>query len=251
MTEMTSSAASDTDNARNLMSGYSGRIRRSTSEPPPSGMCTSSSTTCGLVRAIPATASRTEPASPTTRTLSEKFSSSVRAPVRNSPWSSTKNTVTGSRAWVIPFASPPCPRRRGGDSTRLVQPGGRGGHVAAPHPGDPSSCLLPHRHLQPHLGAFADGRAHLAASPVAGHPAADGIGKAVPVRRDGVRVESLAPVAHEHRHLARFHLGVDADLLHPGMLGGVDHGLPGRLHHGDDRLAELDVAHRDVLHRDG
>ena len=76
---MTSSAASDTLNARHTGPGL---IRLSTDTPPPSGMCTSSRTTFGCVVLIPATASATAPASPTT-SMSDSLASSARTPDRN------------------------------------------------------------------------------------------------------------------------------------------------------------------------
>ena len=53
--------------------------------------------------------------------------------------------------------------------------------------------------------------------------------EAMPVLRNRVRVEALAPVAHEHGHLVRLDLGVDADLGDPRVLGRVDDRLAGRL----------------------
>ena len=72
---MTSSAASDTLNARYVASG----APLITARPPPSGMWTSRSTTSGSVSPMPATASVTVPASPTTSTLADN---SARTPER-------------------------------------------------------------------------------------------------------------------------------------------------------------------------
>jgi len=63
MTAITSSAESDTLSAKHTGPGL---MRASTAGPPPSGKCTSSSTTSGDSLSIPATAAPTVAASPTT-----------------------------------------------------------------------------------------------------------------------------------------------------------------------------------------
>src|SRR4051794_30290758 len=98
MTPMTSSAASDTDSARNLVRPVG--VRRSTSTPPPPGRWTSSSTTSGAVAAMTSTASSTSPASPTTLTESP---SSAFTPLRNIWWSSTSTTRVISRLASLGF----------------------------------------------------------------------------------------------------------------------------------------------------
>ncbi|SKT61721.1 Uncharacterised protein [Mycobacteroides abscessus subsp. abscessus] len=80
---MTSSAASDTLSARKT--GHTSPIvPLMTATPPPEGMCTSSSTTSGALERIPATASTTDPASPTI-SISDSPASSARTPDRNTP----------------------------------------------------------------------------------------------------------------------------------------------------------------------
>src|SRR6476469_6738055 len=96
---MTSSAASDTDKARNR-TGWPSAVSSplqpcSTSMPPlplPPGRCTSSRTTGGLVWRITAMAESTSGASPTMETV---VPSSARTPERNMRWSSTRTTSTG------------------------------------------------------------------------------------------------------------------------------------------------------------
>src|SRR5205085_417305 len=104
------------------------RTRRMSSAPPPPGMCTSTRTTSGRAAAMPATASSTSPAVPTTST---RPSSSLRTPERTSGWSSTTNTLGG-------FTWPPCPVRCQPGSSRFLFHPGRGP-----------------RHGQLDLGAFA------------------------------------------------------------------------------------------------
>ena len=200
---MTSSAASDTLSARNTTSGCAGRTLRSTSAPPPSGMWTSSSTTSGRRCAIPATASATEPASPTTVTSGTLRSSSARTPERNRAWSSTRKTRTGwpARSWSACSFS----------STAAI---GTSASAGAPRCPRPCPAAQPDRTAVP------------------GHPAAHGVGQAVPVVGDGVGVEPGPAVADEHVHLVRLDLGVHADLVHPGVLGRVDHRLAGGQHEG-------------------
>src|SRR3569833_546126 len=84
---MTSSAASETDRARNLVSD--GSTWRKTSTPPPPGRCTSRSTTSGPVALITSIAASTSPASPT---ISTAAPSSAFTPLRNIWWSSTSTT---------------------------------------------------------------------------------------------------------------------------------------------------------------
>ena len=80
-----------------------------TSTPPPSGMCTSSSTTSGRRPAIAVSASSTLAASPA---ISSRVSSSARAQDRKSSWSSTIRT-RGALISLPPVAPalPRCPRR--------------------------------------------------------------------------------------------------------------------------------------------
>src|SRR5689334_13614623 len=96
---MTSSAASDTERARNRTGCPSVVVRPrqpcSTSTPPlplPPGRCTSSRTTGGRVRVMTATAESTSGASPTMVTAPP---SSALTPDRNIRWSSTRTTSTG------------------------------------------------------------------------------------------------------------------------------------------------------------
>ncbi|MFZ1062451.1 MAG: hypothetical protein WAN30_03165 [Acidimicrobiales bacterium] len=65
---MTSSAASDTERARNFTAGSTLVTARSTARPPPSGMWTSSRTTSGVRSMIISMAAGTSSASPTTST---------------------------------------------------------------------------------------------------------------------------------------------------------------------------------------
>ena len=80
ITPITSSAASETDRARNLEVIPASAQRRRTSRPLPPGRWTSSSTTSGLVAVTTATALSTSCASPTICTDSP---SSARTPLRN------------------------------------------------------------------------------------------------------------------------------------------------------------------------
>ena len=68
MTAITSSAASETDSARNFTAGRSGATAAITASPPPSGRCTSSRTTSGSSSRMSGPASATVPASPTMST---------------------------------------------------------------------------------------------------------------------------------------------------------------------------------------
>src|SRR5690554_3784146 len=163
MTATTSSAASETDSARNRTWGSSAAQRTSTSAPPPPsppGRCTSSSTTVGRSSCTTATAESTESASPTTRTRSSRL---ARTPARNMSWSSTSTTSTGSSA--SPISQP------------LLAPQGRRQVDLGPAPGRGR-----------HLGG--------AAAPA--HPTQDRLSHPEAVVRDPVEVEALAPVAHEH-----------------------------------------------------
>src|SRR5215210_4934843 len=89
MTPITSSAASETDKARNFTAGRSSATAAITASPPPSGRWTSSSTTSGSASLIKAAASSTDPASPTTSIVGP---SSLRTPARTRRWSSTRTT---------------------------------------------------------------------------------------------------------------------------------------------------------------
>src|SRR2546429_261686 len=89
MTAITSSAASETDSARNLTPGRSGATALMITSPLPSGRWTSRRTTSGSSSLISGTASATVPASPTTSTAPP---SSARTPARKRPWSSTSTT---------------------------------------------------------------------------------------------------------------------------------------------------------------
>jgi hypothetical protein len=62
---MTSSAASETETARNFTSGWVACTCLMTSTPPPPGRCTSSRTTSGVVRVMAVTAVATSSPSPT------------------------------------------------------------------------------------------------------------------------------------------------------------------------------------------
>src|SRR3954452_23073681 len=188
MTPITSSAASLTDSARNRVPGASAPTPASTAWPPPSGMWTSSRTTSGLVRRMSAIASATVSASPTTSTASP---SSVRTPDRNSRWSSTRTT-----------------RGRGWSFTRSV----------------PRSLT---GHLQADFGALVEHAADGGGPTVALHPAGDGLSQAEAVGRDVRGNEAGPAIPDEDRDPGWLHLCVDADLVDAGVLGRVDHRLPG------------------------
>ena len=93
ITPITSSAASETDKARNLTSGAFAVTCLMTSAPPPPGRWTSSSTTSGLVSRMEVTEEATSSPSATT---SHTFPISWRTPARNMAWSSTNATRSSS-----------------------------------------------------------------------------------------------------------------------------------------------------------
>src|SRR5688572_10306344 len=181
MTAMTSSAASDTDRARNR-TGCPPAVSRprqpwSTSTPPlplPPGRCTSSSTTGGRVWRITAMAVSTSGASPTIVT---DWPSSAFTPDRNIRWSSTRTTSTGLRSGVF---------------TGLLG-GGLRGRVG---PVRPVRSGCGRRQGERDLGALLEAAdAGRAAVPL--HPAEDGLPHAQPVLRDVVELEPVAVVADE------------------------------------------------------
>ena len=152
---ITSSAASETDSARNFTCGWVRRIASSTARPPPSGMCTSSSTTSGSVAAIRGDRLGHRARLATTSTWAP---SSARTPARNIAWSSTRNTRSRS-------PGPPL-----GRSCRLSP-------VL-----DPSARVAPVIGMdQPYLGALARLGADLRLAAVPLHPPDDRAADAVPV----------------------------------------------------------------------
>src|SRR5436305_683023 len=157
ITLITSSAASDTEMARNRMPGSEAETASITARPPPSGMCTSTRTTSGLRSVISSTAAATSSASPTTSTLSP---SSARTPDRNRWWSSTMNTV--------------------GFSVMAASLSWRG----------PS-------HVQLDLGALARAATHDGHAAVPGHASDDRFGDPPAVGVDRRRVETHAAVPDE------------------------------------------------------
>ncbi len=143
---MTSSAASETDRARNRTGGSDTRNSAhcaSTCAPPdpapgagfssgPAGRCTSSRTTSGRNRATAATAPATSAASPTT-SRSSAVDSSARTPVRTIRWSSTTRTL---------ITTPPPARSRATTGIRRatsVPPSAGRRMVAEP----PARCMRP------------------------------------------------------------------------------------------------------------
>src|SRR5690348_15689360 len=166
---MTSSAASDTDRARNR-TGRPSLVSRprqpcSTSTPPwplPPGRCTSSSTTAGRCSRTSATADSTSGASPT---MSTAAPISARTPERNIRWSSTRTTVTRGESGVMGL---------------LGEGGWDGGR----------------RQRQLDLGALLE-PAHASLPTVAGHPPDDGLPHTEPVPGYLVEVEAGAVVADE------------------------------------------------------
>ena len=111
MTAITSSAASETERARNLTPGRSGATARITAAPFPSGRWTSSSTTSGRGHGSAGSPRDTDAASPTT---SMPASSSLRTPARKIRWSSTRTSrLAASRRDLaaVDGARPRCPRR--------------------------------------------------------------------------------------------------------------------------------------------
>src|SRR5688500_4801142 len=229
MTEMTSSAASETDRARNRGAGgrpaasAAARTRRMSSAPPPPGMWTSTRTTSGPVAAIPAAASSTSPAVPTTSTPP---SNSLRTPDRTSGWSSTTKTLgPPAGASLISIPSRAAWRRR--SSRLLLDPGGGS------------------RDRERDRGAFTGGGADLGGPAVAAHPGLDGVDKTAPVGGHDGRVESPPPVPHEQRHPIGLDLEVDVDRVDAGVAGGVEGRFPAGHDEGAPGVVEEGVAHED------
>src|SRR5437763_398477 len=270
---ITSSAASDTDSARNRTCGCDLRTDSRTARPPPSGMCTSSSTTSGWVAAIAVTACPTELASPTTSTYAP---SSARTPARNIAWSSTRNTrsracssmafssfrisrVASRSALVrrLPSSlrsSVQAPPRfaalgisRVASRSALVRrlPSSLRSSVQAP----PRFAALG-RHAQAYLGAAVRFAADLRRTAVPLHPAHDRATYPVPVRPDLGRVEPDPAVADEHAHRLRLHLGVQRHRRHLCMPGGVDQCFPGGGHQRRDPVIDVDVTDHHRLDHD-
>src|SRR5215475_15272428 len=189
-------------------------------------MCTSSSTTSGRVRVMPATASATEPASPTRSTAPP---SSARTPDRNIEWSSTRNTRTArSDAPVMA-----CPV------------------MACPVPSWLAPSWLAPCHGQLHLRAGARRAAHRRSPTVPFHPADYRPLQPVPVARHGVAVEAGTTVADEDAHPVRLDLRVQGHSGHSRVLGRVHQCLPGSLHDRGEPVVHLAVADHDGLDLDG
>ena len=212
MTAMTSSGASDTDSARKRTPGRDTFTASITAWPPPSGMCTSRSTTSGSRSAISSTAAATSSASPTTSTVSP---SSARTPARNRWWSSTRNTRG----------------RVGVGESVLTGPAASGGSAptSVPSPGAVRrSARPPWRRIR----AWID--------------------SAIPRRSSAtcVGVETPPPVADEDRHLGRLDLGEQRDGRSPRPLGGVHRRLPGGRQQRPQPVVERAVADRHHVDRD-
>src|SRR6478752_10100614 len=204
MVPITSSAASETDSARNFVPGTRAPARRITSTPPPPGRCTSSSTTSGWCADTAATASSASAASACTSTTPRPArSSSARTPRRNIAWSSTITIATGRCSAI---------------------------------------ALLLSGQVQPHLGPLTGRRPDLGRSPVSLHAVDDALADAVPVLGHRLEVEPLAAVADEHVDRTGRHLGVHVDLAGAGVLRRVGHRLAGRVHDREQRLVEGTVA---------
>src|SRR5262245_46687434 len=199
---MTSSAASDTDSARNRTCGRVRRTASSTARPPPSGMCTSSSTTSGSIAPICATASATVLASPTTLTCAPN---SARTPARNIAWSSTRKTR--SRCSVCG-----------------------------------SFIVLLHGQHQPDLGAVAQLAANLGVAAVAPHASDYRSPYAVPIILYCGQIEPNAPVPYENTQLFGFDLGVERHGRGFRVPGRVDKRLTRRGDQRTDPFVDVQVA---------
>src|SRR5690625_2361849 len=209
ITDTTSSAASETDSARNRTSGNRSAHARNTSAPPPPeppGRCTSSNTTSGRVRRTTSIASGTSSASPTT---CKSEANSARTPVRTNRWSSTSTTRNGE----------------------LVVSSIRSSF---------------RRHPQVDLRAAAGLAADGGGAAVPAHPADDRISQAVPVLAHLVRVETLAPVPHVYLRARGTDLGIQRH-RRPGVDHGVDERFPGGGHQVRGAAVRDGVSHRDYL----
>src|SRR5262245_11197573 len=101
-----------------------------------------------------------------------------------------------------------------------------------------------------HFGALAGGAAQPDGTAVPGDARVYGVGETVPVLGHRVGVEADAPVADADVHAVLLGLDVHADLVHFGVLGRVDHGLPGGEDEGAQVVVEGAVADDDGLHVD-
>src|SRR5580693_1154705 len=215
MTPITSSAASDTDRARNRTSGWVRPMASITAWPPPSGMCTSTSTTSGTRSPMSSMAAATSSASPTTSTASP---SSARTPERKRWWSSTRKTRTLAlgpvAGTVLSLTTGSCPG-----------------------------------HDQLDLGPLARRAADDGGAPVARHPGPDRLGDALAVLGHRLGVESPTPVPHEDRDLGRLDLHEQRDARRARPFRRVHR----RLLAGRQQRPQLDgqraVPHRHRLHR--
>src|SRR5680860_933072 len=203
MMSTTSSAESEADRARNCVAFPAAATPSITARPPPSGRCTSSSTTSGSVATMPAMACATVPASPQIHTRS---AISLRMPARNSVWSSTRYTFVrvrmGSGSQVVG-------RSGGWALRRLRAPRLVGGRATALQP-------------QHHLRADARDAAHIGGAAVAAHAPDDGVAQPPAVGVNSGRLEADAPVPDEHLRADRVHLRVDVDGVDARVASRVD-----------------------------
>src|SRR5689334_10822726 len=225
---MTSSAASDTERARNRTGCPSVVVRPrqpcSTSTPPlplPPGRCTSSRTTGGRVRVMTATAESTAGASPTIVTAPP---SSALTPDRNIRWSSTRTTSTGFFSGVFTGLL----GSGGGGRGRRAGLRGRGGRarrtgLRGRRRRGRRNCGWEGEH---DLGAVLEA-AHARGPAVALHTAEDGLADTEPVLGHLLELEAGPVVAHEGLDAERAHLEVERD-RRLAVPHGVEQGLAHR-----------------------
>src|SRR3569623_955940 len=212
MTRITSSGASDTDSARNRVSGWSACTAWITASPVPLGRWTSSSTTSGFVSLMRTTASAMSAASPTT---SSRPPISLRTPDRTREWSSMSRTL-GFLIWVSPSHGRLCREREG----------------------------------EPDLGPGPAARLDRRPATVTFHARDQRLAHPVAVLRDRGQLESLAAVADVDGELTRADLDIDGEGAQPRVLGSVDRCLARGLHDRVDLRSDGQVTDDDEIDGD-